>query len=279
MALIENLLVHFRTQLNYQTNNDLDYIKDDSIVFVQDSGEIVTHDTVYKSVNWTILEDMMVSVPNSIPIGVRIVDGSGNIVTIDKYDINSGITGLSISDGTHKIVMAVLGYGAESDISTQVDFNRYSVKTPKVPYYSSISNNTVINAPTYSTYEEAIQDFDSEGNTQALIDAVLASVKPGEVTTAVTASSYSAGIYEAGKWDVPAAGHFKMIIDNLDEITRILTILSNNGLECTGLIKVLNSYVWTSTISDLISFWKWNNKELRSMAVNAGFIIPIHVIE
>jgi hypothetical protein len=70
-----------------------------------------------------------------------------------------------------------------------------------------------------------------------------------------------------------------MIIDNLDEITRILTILSNNGLECTGLIKVLNSYVWTSTISDLISFWKWNNKELRSMAVNAGFIIPIHVIE
>jgi hypothetical protein len=60
----------------------------------------------------------MVSVPNSIPTGVRIVDGSGNIVTIDKYDINSGMTGLSISDGTHKIVMAVLGYGAESDIST-----------------------------------------------------------------------------------------------------------------------------------------------------------------
>lgn len=282
MALIENLLVHFRTQLNYQTNNDLDYIKDDSIVFVQDSGEIVTHDTVYKSVNWTILEDSMVSVPNSIPTGVRIVDGSGNIVTIDKYDINSGMTGLSISDGTHKIVMAVLGYGAESDINPGVDFDRFNLKSGKFGTYLSLTDTTTVNAPVFSTLQEALQDYNTESNTNAFIQAIYKTSRPSEVTASVTASSYSAGIYEQGKWDLPSVGHFKMIADNKEEIVRILTLLSNQGLQCMGLVKILNSHVWTSTIANADSMWVYNGSDntFTQYALQSNrMVLPIHVIE
>ena len=282
MALIENLLVHFRTQLNYQTNNDLDYIKDDSIVFVQDSGEIVTHDTVYKSVNWTILEDSMVSVPNSIPTGVRIVDGSGNIVTIDKYDINSGMTGLSISDGTHKIVMAVLGYGAESDINVGVDFDRFNVKSGKFGTYQSLNGTSTVEAPRYNILADALQDYNTEGNTTAFIQAIYKTSRPSEVTASVTASSYSAGIYEQGKWDLPSVGHFKMIADNKDEIVRILTLLSNNGLECRGLVKILGTHVWTSTIADDQNVWVYDgtdNSFVQYMLQSNRMVLPIHVIE
>ena len=83
-------------------------------------------------------------------------DGSGNIVTIDKYDINSGMTGLSISDGTHKIVMAVLGYGAESDINVGVDFDRFNVKSGKFGTYQSLNGTSTVEAPRYNILEDAL---------------------------------------------------------------------------------------------------------------------------
>lgn len=281
--LIENLLVHFTTQNNYKAHRGLDQLKDESIIFIQDSKEIATHGTVYKSVNWSILEDNTVYVPDSIPYGVSIVDGFGNIVTINNYNVNKGITGLLISDGTHKIVMAVDGYGSEDDVSMGVDFNRYSVKTGKFGTYQSMTDTTLINLPRYATLEEAITDFNTVGNTDAYIQALQKSAKPSEVIAAVAASSYSAGIYEEGAWDLPAAGHMKMVDDNRDTIINMLTNLSNKGLSCMGLVKIFQTYdLWTSTICDEGAVWIYHpeTSTFSHMAfLSNRMVLPIHVIE
>ena len=65
---INKKLIHFNSKENFdlalegkhpsagEANADHGQIHDYSIVFVKDSKEIWTHDNLYKSVNWTILE-------------------------------------------------------------------------------------------------------------------------------------------------------------------------------------------------------------------------------
>ena len=281
--LIENLLVHFTTQNNYKAHRGLDQLKDESIIFIQDSKEIATHGTVYKSVNWSILEENTVYAARSIQTGISVIDSTGNVMSIGSYTANKGITGLLISDGVHKIVMAVAGYGSEDDVNTGVDFNRYSINTGKFGAYQSMSKTTSINTPRYTTLEEAIEDFDTVGNTTAIVQAIQNSVKPSEVTAAVAASSYYAGIYGEGEWDLPSVGHMKMIHDNKAAIISILTTLTNKGLSCMGLVKILQNYgIWTSTIVNDTNIWAYSGADSQFVnytLLSNRMVLPIHVIE
>lgn len=54
---INKKLIHFKTKENFNKEVAKDNILDTSIVFIQDSKEISTHGTLYKSVNWSILKD------------------------------------------------------------------------------------------------------------------------------------------------------------------------------------------------------------------------------
>ena len=53
---IENKLIHFKKKENFDNEVANGNILDHSIVFIQDSKEISTHGTVYKTVNWSVLE-------------------------------------------------------------------------------------------------------------------------------------------------------------------------------------------------------------------------------
>ena len=52
---INKKLIHFKNKENFNTEVANGNILDNSIVFIQDSKEISTHGTVYKTVNWSVL--------------------------------------------------------------------------------------------------------------------------------------------------------------------------------------------------------------------------------
>lgn len=56
---INKKLIHFKNKENFDKEVANENILDSSIVFIQDSKEISTHGTVYKSVNWSILEEFI----------------------------------------------------------------------------------------------------------------------------------------------------------------------------------------------------------------------------
>ena len=53
---INKKLIHFKNKENFDSEVANGNILDSSIVFIQDSKEISTHGTVYKTVNWSVLE-------------------------------------------------------------------------------------------------------------------------------------------------------------------------------------------------------------------------------
>ena len=53
---INKKLIHFKNKDNFDAEVANGNILDSSIVFIQDSKEISTHGTIYKSVNWSVLE-------------------------------------------------------------------------------------------------------------------------------------------------------------------------------------------------------------------------------
>lgn len=55
---INKKLIHFKNKTNFNNEVANDNILDTSIVFVQDSKEIHTHGTTYKSVNWSVLGEI-----------------------------------------------------------------------------------------------------------------------------------------------------------------------------------------------------------------------------
>ena len=56
---INKKLIHFKNKQNFDNEVANGNILDTSIVFIQDSKEISTHGTVYKTVNWSILEPQL----------------------------------------------------------------------------------------------------------------------------------------------------------------------------------------------------------------------------
>ena len=53
---INKKLIHFRNKQKFEELANNNQILDTSIVFIQDSKEISTHGTLYKTVNWSVLE-------------------------------------------------------------------------------------------------------------------------------------------------------------------------------------------------------------------------------
>lgn len=54
---INKKLIHFKTKENFNKEVAKDNILSTSICFIQDSHELYTHDCIYKTVNWSILDD------------------------------------------------------------------------------------------------------------------------------------------------------------------------------------------------------------------------------
>lgn len=54
---INKKLIHFKSKENFDREVANENILDTSICFIQDSKEISTHGTIYKSVNWSVLTE------------------------------------------------------------------------------------------------------------------------------------------------------------------------------------------------------------------------------
>lgn len=66
---INRKLLHFKNKQNFDTEVANGNILDTSIVFIQDSKEISTHGTVYKTINWSVLEPLYEWVDLGLPSG------------------------------------------------------------------------------------------------------------------------------------------------------------------------------------------------------------------
>lgn len=50
-------LVYFTSKADYESALASGNIQEDKVVFIQETKEIVTHGTVYKSVNWGVITE------------------------------------------------------------------------------------------------------------------------------------------------------------------------------------------------------------------------------
>ena len=58
---IKKKLIHFKKRASFDGEVNNNNILETSIVFIQDSKEIVTHGTIYKTVNWAVLDNTSIN--------------------------------------------------------------------------------------------------------------------------------------------------------------------------------------------------------------------------
>lgn len=111
---INKKLIHFKNKENFDNEVANGNILDNSIVFIQDSKEISTHGTVYKTVNWSVLEPELYEwVDLGLPSGTLWAAWNVGATKPEEYglyfawgetegysddDINNGIKQFSWSD-------------------------------------------------------------------------------------------------------------------------------------------------------------------------------------
>lgn len=115
---INKKLIHFKTKNSFNRETSQGNILDNSIVFIQDSKEISTHGTLYKTVNWSVLDTITGSFYDGStykynPITKTIVlNTSGNIESIPDQNLINNIKHIVITEGALGI-----GYYALSELT------------------------------------------------------------------------------------------------------------------------------------------------------------------
>ena len=100
---INKKLIHFKNKENFENEVANNNILDSSIVFIQDSKEISTHGTVYKSVNWSILEESLPEPED--PVVPPTSDPETEVSNIGDISAGSGINinSESLTAGTYEL--------------------------------------------------------------------------------------------------------------------------------------------------------------------------------
>ena len=85
---INKKLIHFKNKENFDNEVANGNILDNSIVFIQDSKEISTHGTVYKTVNWSVLEPELYEwVDLGLPSGTLWADRNVGATKPEEYGL------------------------------------------------------------------------------------------------------------------------------------------------------------------------------------------------
>lgn len=102
MAINKNL-IHFKNKEKFEEELANNNILDKSIVFIQDSKEISTHGTVYKTVCWSILEESLPEPEDPVvpptPDPEPEVSSIGNVSASSGININSEL----LQSGTYEL--------------------------------------------------------------------------------------------------------------------------------------------------------------------------------
>lgn len=100
---INKRLIHFKNKEDFENEVANNNILDSSIVFIQDSKEISTHGTVYKTVCWSILEES--SPEPEDPVVPPTPDPEPEVSNIGNVSASSGINinSESLLPGTYEL--------------------------------------------------------------------------------------------------------------------------------------------------------------------------------
>ena len=209
---INKKLIHFKTKENFNNKVANNEILDTSIVFIQDSKEIHTHGTTYKSVNWSVL---------SYPNGIYIYDINGKYTSPSKWDTsrNDEAVGVAILTDDCKFVVA------KEDISTStICWGGYSTD---ISTLTNSARNT-----------NAATDFDGVNNTAKIIAAIGNSNDGYRDGTA--AGDCAAYTFPNGKTGyLGAAGEWQVARQNKEDLNSALTLIGGTTMK--------ESAYWTST--------------------------------
>ena len=96
---INKKLIHFKSRDNFDREVANENILDTSICFIQDSKEISTHGTLYKTVNWSVLDlgeskEIYICIPKlSAPFGdfIKSVQLEGVNIMEEAINFNTSI--------------------------------------------------------------------------------------------------------------------------------------------------------------------------------------------
>ena len=191
---INKKLIHFKTKENFNNKVANNEILDTSIVFIQDSKEIHTHGTTYKSVNWSVLEP---------PKGVFIYDINGKYTLPSEWDTsrNNEAVGVAILTDDCSFVVA------KSDIGT----NKWG------GYGTDISTLT-----NYTDEESAATDFDGVNNTSKIITALGSSNAAGDCSAYTFTNGKTGYLGAAGEWQVAR--------QNKENLNSALTLIGGTAM-------------------------------------------------
>ena len=238
---INKKLIHFKSKENFDTEVANGNILDNSIVFIQDSKEISTHGTVYKTVNWSVLEREVT--PDNPSSGGPVIDATGKengvyAITADGelVDYNSAdatAIGVALIVGEHKFMIAK----SEATDGTNTTFywdKSYSDLSPT--NYSNVdgtndygyldgTSTPQLNKDFTTWTAGALSDFNGKANTAVVIAE--ASIDARDMCTVLNTFNASDSYND---WYIPACGQLALIYLNKTEINAALAKIGGTAL-------------------------------------------------
>lgn len=251
--MIENTLVHFKTKAAFNTELEAGNIKNDSITFVQDSKEIITHGESYKGVGWSNIEKA------KLPNGVYAVSTTGKLIDVATADTSCVAVALITNDQMIMITKNNVTDSAndswcwESESSDLSLTNYSTVDGTNVSGYLPNPDGTYQDAPNLSGdpatwITGALSDFDGKNNT-----AVITANAPalGDIGYAVKTFNAATNGSNAGKndWYIPSIGQLAFIRLFQSDIDNALISIGGRSLDQTywSSSEYSSTYAWCFT--------------------------------
>ena len=251
---INKKLIHFKNKTDFNKEVANENILDHSIVFIQDSKEISTHGTVYKSVNWSVLEDL--EIPGGITIntegksnGVYAITAKGELITYNDAAVDATCLGVALITDNQKIMI-------EKNDGKHVD--GYSAGFVWGSYIYGIDVEDIRNTTNES---DAKTDFNGKANTMAIYatyseDVVMDnSIDMCYVLSTFNEMDENEDI-SFNDWYIPAFGQLWEIYTNKETINEVLSKI--NGTELTNSYLSSSeydaSYAWIINVSGSVEY-------------------------
>ena len=224
---INKKLIHFKSKENFDTEVANGNILDNSIVFIQDSKEISTHGTVYKTVNWSVLGREVIPGGPVIDTtgkanGVYVVTAEGELV--DKSAATLDCIGVAFISNNQKVMIPKANASDGTNIILYWGKNLYG---QDVPNLENLTDTTAAKA-----------DYNGKANTAAIIAGYAALGKDMDSQDMCKVlETFNEGGYT--DWYVPAAGQLQEFYSNKTAINAALTAIN-------GIAFMSNRY-WSSS--------------------------------
>ena len=164
---INKKLIHFKNKENFENEVANENILDKSIVFIQDSKEISTHGTVYKSINWNVLDSKYNFIDLGLPSKTLWADrniGASSLGNSGLYFAWGEIEGYSRDSFTRQFNWGSYKFcnGTEKTL-TKYNFNEsYGIVDNLVELEeeddAAFNDESILRIPTWSQIQELISN-------------------------------------------------------------------------------------------------------------------------